>query len=219
MIRLRCHSQSIPMSDLFRDFGILPDGQSRPSAKVRAYLSTSQIGFQFFACSTIVAIPLAIGICFFACYEFPWNCAAALAFVAMAGLAINFLTKNAYYWVEVDGDIIRAKNLYTRCVIERRLSDVEELFTLVIRASSRTTAAVNTVIGSWFGRIKGVRLKFRDGLTPIAIMRTDPAMLNARELIEAIISRMSEIGDLDYDVEMLDGKPLVSRIFWKQATT
>jgi hypothetical protein len=114
--------------------------------------------------------------------------------------------------VELDGDVIRAKHLYTRTVSERRIEDVQELLTMTNQA--RNLALVITE--AWLGRIRGVKIRFRDERSPWPVMRSDPAMANAKELILAIIYRMSQVGELDLDVEMLDGTPLVRRVFWKK---
>jgi hypothetical protein len=42
-------------------------------------------------------------------------------------------------------------------------------------------------------------------------------MLNAKELIEAVIARMAERGELDAQIIDLEGKPLIRRVFWKAA--
>jgi hypothetical protein len=65
------------------------------------------------------------------------------------------------------------------------------------------------------GRVRGVEIRFRDKRTPIRISRADPAMTHAKELIEAIAYRMSEIGEIDAEVVEFEGKPLVRRIYWK----
>ena len=46
-------------------------------------------------------------------------------------------------------------------------------------------------------------------------MRADPAMTNARELIEAIVYRMSETREVQTELVNFAGNPLVRSIHWK----
>ena len=75
---------------------------------------------------------------------------------------------------------------------------------------------VETVIMEKFlGRVKGIEIRFRDRRTPLRILRSDPAMTNAKELIEAILYRMSQIRPIDADVIQFAGQPLVRNIHWQ----
>jgi hypothetical protein len=58
-------------------------------------------------------------------------------------------------------------------------------------------------------------IRFKDHRTPLQVSRADPAMRNARELIEAIVYRMTVMGEVDVEVINLEGRPLVRRISWK----
>ena len=42
-------------------------------------------------------------------------------------------------------------------------------------------------------------------------------MTNAKELVEAIVYRMRERGEVDAEIVNLNGKPLVRRIYWKKS--
>jgi hypothetical protein len=99
-------------------------------------------------------------------------------------------------------------------VIERDLGEIESLATMVYQV--RSTATV--VLEAWLGRIKGVEVRFRDRRTPLRIVRADPAMTNARELIEAIVFRMGQIREVDAEIVNWNGKPLVRYIHWKGET-
>jgi hypothetical protein len=58
-------------------------------------------------------------------------------------------------------------------------------------------------------------IRFHDQCTPLQVCRADPAMKNSKELMEAIIYRMSEKGEVDAEVIDLEGNPLIRRIHWK----
>ena len=120
-------------------------------------------------------------------------------------------THNDYRWVELDGITLRAKHLYTGRVIERSIGDIAGLRTIVYEV--RTHAIVITE--HLLGRVRGIEVRFRDGLTPLRINRADPAMTNAHELIEAIVYRITEFGEVDAEVVEFAGHPLVRSIHWK----
>ena len=42
-------------------------------------------------------------------------------------------------------------------------------------------------------------------------------MKNAKELIEAVVYRMSEHGEIDTEIAISMGKPFVRRIYWTEA--
>lgn len=68
------------------------------------------------------------------------------------------------------------------------------------------------------GRVRGIMIRFPDKGTPLQVIRADSAMMNAKELIEAIVFRMSEQGKVDAKVIDFEGKPLIRRIHWKDAS-
>jgi hypothetical protein len=61
-------------------------------------------------------------------------------------------------------------------------------------------------------------IRFRGKPSPFRVARADPAMKNAKELIEAIVFRMSEKGEVDAELIDFEGKPLIRRIHWKDAS-
>jgi hypothetical protein len=198
--------------DAFRDFGILPQpGAPAPPQCVRCFFSGGRIIGQYIGTSLVSAVGLGFAVLLALFLPFPLNllgCAAMLAgFAAFVFLA----THNDYRWVELDGTTLRAKHLYTGRVIERSLEDVACLATMVY-AIRRTETAI---MEAFFGRIKGVEVRFRDRRTPLRILRADPAMTNAREAIEAIIFRMAQIREIDAEVVDWLGKPLVRYVHWK----
>jgi hypothetical protein len=70
------------------------------------------------------------------------------------------------------------------------------------------------VVNALLGRVKGMEIRFRDGRTPLRVSRADPKMTNAEELLQAVVYRMTEIGDIEPQVVGREGKPLVRSIHW-----
>jgi len=136
------------------------------------------------------------------------GCAASLAtFGMMAFLA----THNDYRWVELDHEILRAKHFYTGRIIERPVNGIEYLGMIVRPVRRSETVAVEALLR----RAKGVEIRFRDRRTPLRILRSNPAMTNARELIEALLFRMAEIREVEPEIIDIAGKPLQCNIHWK----
>jgi hypothetical protein len=211
--RPRRHEPMKEQPDLFRDFGILPAGVSPPLESVRCYLPRGHVVSQYFGTFLASCLGIFMAAVFARSFAFPANVLAAAAAIAACGWVVYFATRYDYAWVELEGRTLRAKHLYTRRIIEWSLDEVEDLLTLVWLVRSATTLIAEGLIG----RVRGVEMRFRDGRTPIRITRADPAMKHARELIEAIIDRMSEIGEVDTEIINFEGRPLIRRIYWKSA--
>jgi len=60
-----------------------------------------------------------------------------------------------------------------------------------------------------------IEIHFRGRQLPLRVIRSDPAMTNAKELIEAIVYRMQQSGEIDYEIVDFAGKPLLRKVFWK----
>jgi hypothetical protein len=143
---------------------------------------------------------------------FPANVFAPAATLVAFSYIVYRATRNDYVWIELDGETLRAKHLYSRRVVERSIAEIDDLLTLVFQV--RTTETL--LVEAWLGRIRGILIRFQDGRTPLQVSRADPAMKNARELIEAVIYRMSQRGEVDAEVINFEDKPLIRRIHWKQ---
>jgi hypothetical protein len=197
--------------DSFRDFGILPEGMPPPPDTIRCFLSRGRVIGQYIGTALVSAVGVGLAVLLAWLMPFPANllgCAAALAgFAAVLYLA----THNDYRWVELDGMIIRAEHFYTGRVIERSVEEIDTLATIVYQ----TQRLEVVVIEAFFGRVKGIEIRFRDRRTPLRILRADPAMTNAKELIEALLYRMTQIREVDAEVVNWKGKPLVRYIHWK----
>jgi hypothetical protein len=75
---------------------------------------------------------------------------------------------------------------------------------------------LNTAINeALLGRVRRILIHFQDRRAPLQISCIDPKMSNAQEIIEAIVYRMSEIGEVEAEMIEYKGKPLVRRIRWK----
>ncbi len=197
--------------DFFREFGILPYGKAAPPGKVRASFSRGTVVGQYIATALMSGFGLGVAVVFAFTIPFPFNIAAAPAAVALFGYVVYLATRNDYAWIELEKDVLRAKHLYTRRIVERPIAEIDDLLTLVIQVR---TLAVH-ITEAWLGRIRGIEIRFQDKRTPLRVSRTDPAMKNAKELVETLIYRMGEKAPVDAEIIDLRGKPLVRRIFWK----
>ncbi len=200
--------------DWFREYGVIPQDASPPTGVVRAYFSLGQVVGQYLGTLLMSGLGIGLAVGFGASQPFPVSVAAAAAPLALFGGIVYVATRNDFAWVELDGKTLRAKHLYTRRVYERTIDQIDDLLTLVCRA--RTALEVR-IAEAWIGRIRGIEIRFRDKRRPFRINRADPAMKNAKELIQAVIWRMSELGEVAAEIIDLEGKPLVRRIHWQSA--
>ena len=195
-------------SDPFRDFGILPPDTAPATMPVRSYFSGGRVFGQYLATGLVASLGAGIAVLFALFMEPPLNILGGAASLGTFGVFIFLMTRNDRRWVELDGTTVRARHLYTGRIIERSVGDIESLNTVFYPVAN---AAVLLVEKMW-GRIKGIEIRFRDRRTPLAIMRSDPAMTNAKELIEAVMARMQQLGELDVDVIQLDGSPIIKQV-------
>jgi hypothetical protein len=198
--------------DFFRDFGILPHEVSPPPETVRAYFPWGQVMGQYLGTCLMSGLGIGMALLFALTLSFPVNILASAASLAGFAYIVYRGTRNDYSWLELDGEKLRAKHLYTRRMVERSIEEIEDLLTLVFQV--RTAATLITE--AWLGRVRGIMIRFRDQRTPLQVSRVDPAMKNAKELIEAIVYRMSEKAEVDAEVINFEGKPLIRRIHWKE---
>jgi len=197
--------------DVIREFGIIPDRVSAPQGVVRASFSTGTVVGQYIG--TIVVLTLGLGMSTVLLFvPFPINLLVAPVPVLMAVMLAYLVGRHDYRWIELEGETLRAKHLYTGKIVERSIRDIDHLLTLVFQVQNLTTMIAN----AWLGRVRGFKIHFRDGRTPLLVSRVDPKMKNAQELMEAIVYRMSQAGEIDAEVVTFQGSPLVRRIFWKK---
>jgi hypothetical protein len=198
----------------FRDFGILPVGLTPPADRVRCFLSTGRVVGQWIGTGLVGSVGVALAVVFTLFLPPPLSLLATAAAVVAFAAFVHLATHNDYRWIELDGNTLRARRLYTGRTIERSIEEIDSLTTMVYQVGGDTTVVIEELLG----RVKGVELRFRDQRTPLRILRADPAMTNAAELIEALLYRMRQQRELDTEVVNWVGKPLVRRVWWKGET-
>jgi hypothetical protein len=198
-------------SSTFRDFGIIPDQLAPPPETVRAYFSGARVFGQY--SMTVFVAALGLGLALLFALLMPWKlslpgCPAALAGF---GVLVYLAVRNDYGTIELAGNSLRAKHLYTGHMRERSIADIESLTTIVYQVRRAETVITEKLLG----RVRGIDIHFRGEALPLRVMRSDPAMTNAQQLIEAIVYRMQQTGEIDYEITDFAGKPLLRKIFWK----
>src|SRR5437879_689496 len=113
----------------FRDFGILPEGQQPPPEKVRCFLSTARIVGQFIGTGIVSALGVGLTVLFALTMPLPLNLLGCAAALTGFGAFVYLATHNDYRWVELDGNALRAKHLYTGRTIERSVDEIDSLGT------------------------------------------------------------------------------------------
>lgn len=199
--------------DFFRNFGIVPNDLAPPPGPIRSYLPWWHIVGQYLGTGFMLSVGAGMGLIFFLGLPMPVGLLCAAVLLGVLGYFIYRATCHDYSWIELDGRVLRARHLYTQRIVERQIEDIEDLLTITFAAVNLTVIIVESLVG----RIRGIEIRFRDKRSPLRVLRADPAMKNAKELIEAVIFRMSEVARVDAEVVELDGKPMVRRIFWAGA--
>jgi hypothetical protein len=195
----------------FRDFGILPEDLPQPAETIRGFLSTGRIVGQYAATGFLSALGLGLIVLLALTMLLPLSLLGGAAALTGFWVFVYLATHNDYRWVELEGNTLRAKHLYTGRTIERSVEDIESLGTMVYQVRRLETVVIEKLLG----RVKGVEIRFRDRRTPLRILRADPAMTNAQELIEAVLYRMRQLRELDAEIVNFRGQPLVRQIHWK----
>jgi hypothetical protein len=196
--------------DFFRDFGILPEDSPPPPETIRAEFSAVRVFGQYLGTFIMSALGIGIGTLMAVTIMFPINLIAAAVALGGFGALVYLATRNDYRWVELHGDTLRARHLYTGRIVERSIEEIDELITILFQVRGAATL----ITEAWLGRVRGIMIRFRDQRTPLLVCRSDPKMTNAKELMEAILYRMSQKGEIDAEIIDLEGKPLVRRIYW-----
>jgi hypothetical protein len=182
--------------EVFREFGLVSSGVTPGSEIVRSYLTSAQIAGQYLCSGLVLSFGLAIGFSSMFELSFPANLIIGPGIIDLWAFGLWFLYRRDYAWVELDGDTLRARHLYTRRVIERSVDEIEDLIAVLPH--------------------RGFEIRFQDKRLPLRIQRVDPAMKNATELIASVISRMVQRADLDADLMSYCGDRLIRRIYWKR---
>ena len=202
--------------ELVKNFGILPAGQPIPTGIVRGSMRTSTIVGQyvfsilflgFFALAGFVLL----GVAFLASLTMETRLmlgALGVFFLCATAFIYALGPANDYQWVEIDGDTLRAKHLYTQKVTHRRIADINDILSEVLMI--KTVAAQHRREAP--GRIRAFAFRFHDLPKGIKIFR--PEMDNVAELVSAVIGKMSEYGQVQPEIINMEGSPMVRRVFW-----
>ena len=181
---------------------------------MRCFLSTGGVVGQWIGTVLVASVGVVLAVVFLIFFPPPLSLLGAAAAVVAFAAFVHLATHNDYRWIELDGNTLRARRLYTGRIIERPIDEIDCLGTMVYQVGGDTTAVIEGLLG----RVKGVEVRFRDQRTPLRVLRADPAMTNAAELIEALLYRMRQQRELDTEIVNWVGKPLVRRVWWKGET-
>ena len=195
----------------FRDFGLLPENLTPPRGPVRAFFSGGRVFGQYLFTAIVATIGIVLAAAIAWALAFPLNLLGATATLLTFAAVLYLATHNDFRWVELDGDIIRARRLYAAHIVERRIEEIDSLSTMVLRLRRHETVVIERLLG----RVKGIEIRFTDRRTPIRVLRADPAMTHAQELIEGVLYRMSLRGELNPEIVNFAGQPLVKSIHYK----
>jgi hypothetical protein len=199
----------IERDETLRMYGIQPRRTPLPSGPIRSRLTTGNIIGQWIAFVLFGIGPVLLGLLLLAVVPV-WQVRLGLGgFFSAFGLFLGFfIARDVNEWVEIDGDTLRWKHLFTRQVHERRIGEVEAIVTLTL---AMRTLAVRVVEGI-FGRIKGFEFRLSGEKSGVRVFRADPPMTNARELVEAAVTKLYDYGEVDPEIVDLEGTPLIRRL-------
>jgi hypothetical protein len=183
---------------------------SVPPGTVCAYYSRRGLFIQYSITLLIAGIGLGLAVLLALYLPLILSILGCVAVLAGFGVFIYLNTRNDYGFIELQDITLRAKHMYTGRIMVRHIDEIESLTTLLYQG--RYMEAV--IAEKMLGRVRGIDIHFQGEEYPLRIMRNDPTMTNAKELIEAIVYRMQQMGELDYEIINHAGKPLLRRIFW-----
>lgn len=212
----------MPDSPSLRDFGVLPGGAPLPSSRVRSEMSGGQ-AFGQYLMSALMALGCggafcSLGIMFLVLGVRSWGTRDAMFLLGaplflVMGAAFWVITAvvaaRSNRWVELDGEVIRAKNLYTGRITERPVWTLTEITTEVFAVA---TVAIH-LTEALQGRVRGFALKFPDLPRGIRVYR--PEMRNVQELIEAIVARLETRGQVVPEIIQFEGRPMIRRLLFR----
>ena len=207
------------------DFGFLPGFPQRAPARVRSEMSGGNVFGQYLMSFIMLGgcggafglggvVCLVVGLrgwgtrdAIFAMGS-PLFLAAAVAFAVITWKVMARSNR----WVELDGDRVRARNLYTGRVLERSVWEIQEITTEVFVVA---TAGVY-VTEALHGRVRGFAILFPD--VPGGIRVYQPEMRGVGELMEGLVAKLSERGRVVSEIIEFDGRPMIRRLVWESST-
>jgi hypothetical protein len=199
--------------ELLRTYGIVPKRSEPPRQAIRSRLTGVNIFGQWLAFLMFGVSPLLLAILLLIVVPILEVRLGLAAFFGFFGLVVGFLiARDVNEWVELDGNLIRWKHLFTRLVDERPVSELESIETLTLAFRTPTVK----IVEGMYGRIKGFEFRFANMKQGIKIFRADPTMTNVRELLEGVISRMYENGEVVPVIKDFEGTPLIRRLTLKR---
>ncbi|HET6882643.1 MAG TPA: hypothetical protein VFI31_20920 [Pirellulales bacterium] len=195
--------------ETLRMYGIYPQRTLPASVSVRSRLTTGNIIGQWIAFVLFGVGPILLGLLLLTVVPV-WQVRLGLGgFFCAFGLFVGyFIAHDVNEWVELDGDKLRWKHLFTRQVNECGIGEIDAIVTLTL--ALRTLAV--RIAENIFGRIKGFELRVAGKRSPVRVFRADPAMTNVRELIEAAVTKMYEHGEVIPEIIDFEGAPLIRRL-------
>lgn len=195
--------------ELLRTYGILPERTAPPRGPIRSSLTMGNIIGQWIAFALFGIGPLLLGMFLLIVVPVMPVRLGLGGFFSALGLILGCLiARDVNEWVELDGDTLRWKHLFSRRTHERKICEIEAVVTLTL--AMRTTAV--RIAEGIFGRIKGFEFRFPGMKQGVRVFRADPAMTQVRELIEGVVARLYQYGEVVPEIVDLDGLPLVRRL-------
>jgi hypothetical protein len=199
----------IERDEILRTYGILPEKKAPPLSPIRSRLTTGNIFGQWIAFLLFGVAPIVLGLVLLIVVPVLEIRLGLAGFFCLFGLFVGFLiARDVNEWVELDGDTFRWKHLFTRQVSERAINEIEAIVTLTLGIRTLTVRIVEGMLG----RIKGFEFRFPDMKQGVRVFRADPAMTNVRQLLEGVVAKMFQYGEVVPEIIDLDGKPLISRL-------
>lgn len=203
----------------FRDFGVLPTAEEAPPQPIRSAFGpiskTMQIG-----CSTsMIGFFLVIGMIFVGVGIVKGSEDGDLVFLVgmpimglfFAGLAGFFIyaVLDTISFIELNDDRLYARRMFTGEHIERHVSQIQNVTTIVALVRVPSVRLTEKAIG----RIRGFQLRFDD--VPRGLSLQNPEMSNVEPFLIALYAAMSKYGELEAEFVDFDDRPLIRLVAWK----
>jgi hypothetical protein len=195
--------------ELLRTYGILPEKKAPLAGPIRSSLTRGNIIGQWIALVLFGICPLLLGMLLLIVVPvLPVRLGLGGFFCALGLILGALIARDVNEWVELDGDTLRWKHLFSRQTKERKIYEIEAIVTLTL--AMRTTAV--RIAEGIFGRIKGFEFRFPDMKQGVRVFRADPAMTNVRQLLEGVVAGLYQYGEVVPEIADFDGTPLVRRL-------
>lgn len=195
--------------ELLRTYGILPERTAPRRGPIRSSLTKGNIIGQWIAFVLFGVCPILLSLfLLIAVPVLPVRLGLGGFFFAFGLIVGFFIARDVNEWVELDGETLRWKHLFTRRVHERKVREIEAVVTLTLAVRTVTVRIVEGI----YGRIKGFEFQFPGMKQGVRVFRADPSMTQVRELLEGVIAQMYQYGEVVPEIVELDRQPLVRRL-------